>query len=199
LSLLIRWAQRARCQAETPLIVLCRFPGPALSALADASSLLWRLQLRNIHVGDRWLLLADSWEMQTLTGARPFYIAHAMMAFAAAGRTAAAAPVLKGLLHVDMSDVSSPYPEDALTPPLCNALLAFAHSDYAACVEWLVRVRHIAHRCGGSLAQCDLIHLTFTEASKRARQANLVRALVAERIAQKPASHLNRPLQRRLG
>jgi len=29
-SLLIRWAQRARCQAETPLIVLCRFPGPAL-------------------------------------------------------------------------------------------------------------------------------------------------------------------------
>jgi len=30
LSLLIRWAQRARCQAETPLIVLCRFPGPAL-------------------------------------------------------------------------------------------------------------------------------------------------------------------------
>jgi len=30
-SLLIRWAQRARCQAETPLIVLCRFPGPALT------------------------------------------------------------------------------------------------------------------------------------------------------------------------
>jgi hypothetical protein len=31
LSLLIRWAQRARCQAETPLIGLCRFPQPALS------------------------------------------------------------------------------------------------------------------------------------------------------------------------
>jgi hypothetical protein len=29
--LLIRWAQRARRQAETPPIVLCRFPGPALS------------------------------------------------------------------------------------------------------------------------------------------------------------------------
>jgi predicted amidohydrolase YtcJ len=28
--LLIRSAQRASCQAETPLIVLCRFPGPAL-------------------------------------------------------------------------------------------------------------------------------------------------------------------------
>jgi hypothetical protein len=34
-------------------------------------------------------------------------------------------------------------------------------------------VRHIAHRCGGSLAQCDLIHLTFTEAALRARRARL--------------------------
>ena len=31
MSLLIRWAQRARCQAETPLIGLCRFPQPALT------------------------------------------------------------------------------------------------------------------------------------------------------------------------
>ena len=30
LSLLIRWAQRARCQAETPLSVLFRFLRPAL-------------------------------------------------------------------------------------------------------------------------------------------------------------------------
>src|SRR5271166_7187226 len=34
LFLLIRWAQRARCQAETPLIVLCRFPKPALSTIS---------------------------------------------------------------------------------------------------------------------------------------------------------------------
>jgi len=171
---------------------------PDMSALADASSLLWRLQLRNIHVGDRWQLLADSWEMQALTGARPFYVAHAMMAFAAAGRTAAAARVFEGLPHVDASDASSSYPEDALTAPLCNALLAFAYSDYAACVEWLVRVRHIAHRCGGSLAQCDVIHLTLTEAALRADKAPLARALVAERAAQRPASRLNRRLQLRL-
>jgi hypothetical protein len=83
--------------------------------------------------------------------------------------------------------------------PLCKALLAFSRRKYADCVKSLTRVRHIAHRCGGSLAQCDLIHLTFTEASFRARQMNLARALVAERTAQKPASRLNRLLQRRLG
>jgi hypothetical protein len=85
-----------------------------------------------------------------------------------------------------------------LAAPFCEALLAYARQDYAACVEWLVRVRHIADRCGGSLAQCDLIHLTFTEAAFRARKARLARTLVAERAAQKPASRLNQLLQRRL-
>jgi tetratricopeptide (TPR) repeat protein len=172
---------------------------PSMAALADASALLWRLQLRNHHVGERWQLLADSWKMQALTGARPFYVVHAMMAFAAAGRTAAAARVCEELPQVDTSGASSSYPEDALTPPLCKALLAFARGDYAACVEWLVRVWHIANRCGGSLAQCDLIHLTFTEAAMRARQARLASVLVAEREAQKSASRINRQLQQRVG
>jgi hypothetical protein len=60
------------------------------SEIADASALLWRLHLRNIRVGERWQPLADSWEMKTLTDVRSFYIVHAMMAFAAAGREAAA-------------------------------------------------------------------------------------------------------------
>jgi hypothetical protein len=122
-----------------------------------------------------------------------------MMAFAAAGRIAAAARIFEALSLSDTNGASPSLPEDALAPPFCEALLAFARRDYAACVETLVRVRHIAHWCGGSLAQCDLIHLTFTEAALRARRERLARALVAERTAQKPASRLNRLLQQRLG
>ena len=169
-----------------------------MSVLADASALLWRLQLRNVDVGGRWSLLADRWDTQTLAGARPFYAVHAMMAFAAAGRTAAAVHLFDALPHTHASDTSLSLPEEALAPPFCEALLAFARNDYAACVEWLTQVRHIAHRCGGSLAQCDLVHLTFTEAALRARNARLARTLVAERAAQKPASRLNQLLQQRL-
>jgi hypothetical protein len=129
---------------------------------------------------------------------RPFYAVHAMMAFAAAGRTVAAQRIFSALPHVETSGTSWSYPEEALLLPLCKTLIAFAHNDYANCVELLTRVRHIAYRCGGSLAQCDLTHLTFTEAAFRARKANLARALVAERTAQKPVSQLNRVLQRRL-
>ena len=53
-------------------------------------------------------------------------------------------------------------------------------------------------RCCGSLAQCDLIHLTFTEAALRARKDHLARALITERVARKPASQLNRLLRQRL-
>ena len=170
----------------------------SLSVLADASALLWRLQLRNTDVSERWRRLADRWEMQTLASARPFYVAHAMMAFAAAGRVGAAARVFEALPHIDTAAVLPLLPEEALAAPLCQALLAFTRRDYAACIEWLAKVRHIAHRCGGSLAQCDLIHLTFTEAAFRARMARLARALVAERTAKKPASPLNRLLRLRL-
>jgi tetratricopeptide (TPR) repeat protein len=169
-----------------------------MSVLSDASALLWRLRLRSIEVGERWRLLADRWETHALTGARPFYIGHALMAFAATGRSAAAARAMDALRRVQPDSSALQLPEEALALPLSEALLAFAFRDYAACVASLTRVRHIAHRCGGSLAQCDLIHLTFTEAALRAQKAQLARALVAERTAQKPASRLNRRLQQRL-
>ena len=60
------------------------------------------------------------------------------------------------------------------------------------------RSRPIAHRCGGSLAQCDVLHLTYTEAAFRGHKIPLARALVAERLAKKPASRLNRMLLQRL-
>ena len=166
-----------------------------ISALADGSALLWRLKLQGVGLGEHWRLLADRWARHNLANARPFYLLHAMMAFVAAERPAAAMRLAEAL---PVSNGTLP-PEDALAAPLCEALLAFARNDYAVCVEWLQRVRRIAHRCGGSLAQCDVIHLTLTEAALRARKARLARALVAERTARKPASRLNRLLQQRLG
>ena len=174
-------------------------PGAAhMSELADASALLWRLQLRNFRVAERGQSLADRWEMQPWGCARPFYTAHAMMAFAAAGRWATMQRLMGSLPQIDTSSINGSYPEEALMLPLGKALLAFAKGHYAGCVEALRHVRHIAHRCGGSLAQCDLVHLTLTEAALRAHKANLARALVAERTAMKPGSRLNQWLSLRL-
>jgi hypothetical protein len=89
-------------------------------------------------------------------------------------------------------------PEETLARPFCAALLAFARGDYVGSVERLTQVRDLANRCGGSAAQCDVIHLTFTEAALRAQNTRLARALVSERAAQKPDSQLNLRLARRI-
>jgi hypothetical protein len=169
----------------------------AMAALADASALLWRLGLRDIELGSRWKSLADRWETQSLEGARPFYAVHALMAFAAAGRDRVAARVIDALRSPRAP--ASAAAADVVAPPLGEALFAFARRNYAGCIEWIGRVRHLAHQCGGSVAQCDLIHLTLTEAALRARRAPLARALAAERAALKPASRINRLLLRRAG
>ena len=170
-------------------------PADDLPALADASALLWRLMLRSVPTGDRWQRLADRWETRPLAGARPFYPMHAMMAFAATGRAGAAARTLAAL--PDATGVPAA-PEEALVRAFCDALLAFARGDYAASIVRLARVRDIAYRCGGSVAQCDVVHLTLTEAALRAQEMRLARALVAERAAQKPDSRLNRRLAQRI-
>jgi hypothetical protein len=171
---------------------------PDMNTLADASALLWRLSLRGAETADRWRSLADRWALQPLQGARPFYVMHAIIAFAAAGRDAAAEWALGALPHLGGSASSQEVLEDAIAHPLCRALLAFADGAYDTCLEGLGRVRHVSDQCGGSLAQCDLVHLTFIEAAVRAGKVHLARALAAERAAQRPASPLNRRLKRQV-
>src|SRR5690242_7971074 len=117
----------------------------AISELADASALLWRLRLAGLELGERWPQLADLWNSQNITDARPFYIAHAMMAFAEARRIDAVQRVFDLLRHAQTNGVPALRPEETLIAPFCEAVFAFASGDYTTCVERLERVRHIAH------------------------------------------------------
>src|SRR5262249_47194939 len=108
-----------------------------MATLADGSALLWRLQLQDFDVGGRWRLLADRWAMHNLADARPFYVVHAMMAFVAGGRPAAAMRFAEALPSTHGDEASLLPPEDAIAAPLCEALLAFARGDYPVSVQWL--------------------------------------------------------------
>jgi hypothetical protein len=64
-SLLIRRPQRAHCQAETPLIVLCRFPRPALGT-EDARPVASFVRLKPLHLCDMIEAEADESEFFAL-------------------------------------------------------------------------------------------------------------------------------------
>ncbi len=173
-------------------------PHSAVSSLVDASALLWRLDISGLNLGARWQHLADVWQGKSLAGRRAFTLVHAVMAFSATGREQLSAETAE-LLRQDAATQLANIEDDLkLAVPLAEALQAFARGDYLRAVDRINAVRSLANRCGGSVAQCDVIHLTLTEAAIRSRRESLALALTAERSARKPESPLNQWLFARI-
>ena len=177
-------------------------PEPAVFALAlvDATALLWRLHLEGIAVGDRWESVAHNWEQRVDVerGHYAFNDVHAMLSFAATGRSAAASR-----LQVDLQSTAI---EGAaghgmmareVGLPLAHAIRGYARGDFATSAGVIDEVRGRAHRFGGSHAQRDLLSLTLIDAATRAGRHDLARHVLNERIVHKPTAWSDR-LQRRI-
>jgi tetratricopeptide (TPR) repeat protein len=167
------------------------------NGLVDASALLWRLQLRGSGSLRRWREVTGLWMRQRSMGNRAFDLVHAVMALAASKQHARARRLAKRLKGDTMLRARSGTEELALAEPLIAAIMSFCRGDYDGAVESISAIRIAADRCGGSVAQCDLIHLTLIEAALRGERKRLARTLAAERAVRKPASGLNSWLKAR--
>jgi tetratricopeptide (TPR) repeat protein len=160
--------------------------------MIDASALLWRLHLRGVDVGDRWETLADHWTPHIDAGNYVFNDVHAAMAFVGSARPKA----LHALLEAQRAAMQDGGDNASFTAEVGHsatlAIQAFGDGDYASAVQRLRAIRSIAHRFGGSHAQRDVLDLTLIEASLRAGNHALARALTAERAAVRPSSPLTR-------
>lgn len=153
--------------------------------LVDAAALLWRLHLRGADVGDRWTALADAYAGQP-HGQYAFDDAHAMLAFAAAGREAEAQETLSAMTAaIDAPGDNALFTRE-VGLPVARAIHAFGHGDYATSVDLLRGVRSRSAVFGGSHAQRDLLDLTLIAAAGRSGNASLERALLAERAQALP-------------
>jgi tetratricopeptide (TPR) repeat protein len=159
--------------------------------MLDATALLWRLELRGGDAGGRWAELADAWEAKAEDAYYVFNDMHAMMAFVAEGRVAAAARLLAAQERRAEAGGANAMMVKDVGLPVCRAINAFGRGDYRTAVELLLPVRPIAHRFGGSHAQRDVLSLTLLEAAIRGGQGRLARALAAERTELKPSSPFN--------
>jgi hypothetical protein len=159
--------------------------------LIDASSMLWRLTLRGINVGDRWEQVANRWQQSGQPGLYAFNDVHMTMALLGAERRAAANDVLASLDEAarGLDDNARFSAEVGL--PAAVAFVAYADGDFASCAARLRRIRGISHRFGGSHAQRDVIDLTLIEAAIRAGDHALARGLATERAALRHESPLS--------
>ena len=154
--------------------------------MLDASALLWRLHLNGIDVGERWDELAGIYEKDGEDGFYAFNDMHAMMAFAGAGRTSAAAARLNAIDKAAEGSGTNGMMNREVGRPLVRAIDAFGRERYSEAVDLLMPVRYRAYVFGGSHAQRDVVHRTLIEAALRAGDNALALALANERVVLKP-------------
>jgi hypothetical protein len=154
--------------------------------MLDAAALLWRLHLQRLDVGARWSALADTYEETAEDGFYAFNDMHAMMAFAATGRRAAATRLLSAVDAAARGAGTNAAMTRQVGLAIVRAIDAFGRERYDDVVALLLPVRYRAHAFGGSHAQRDVVHRTLLEAAFRSGQRTLARALAVERTSLKP-------------
>ena len=164
----------------------------------NAASMLLRLELRGVVVGDRWAELADKAEARIGDWLSPFTLPHRMMALAAAGRWAAAERMLEALREAarpssNRAGTAAPVLRDAAVP-VCEAVLAHRRGDFAGAVAAMRPALGVAHRLGGSHAQQDVLEQLFLDAAMRAGAEDDARMLLERVAGRHPV-----PPERRIG
>jgi tetratricopeptide (TPR) repeat protein len=164
-----------------------RRPSSIAGNLHDSISLLWRLELAGVNVGERWRPFAaiarDRLDRQALL----FHAAHLAMALAGAGEWATAERQLGMLRERAPRDRTGLV--GAVLIPLIEGLHAFATGDYRSVIEKIEPVRARIVELGGSRAQRDVFHDTLLEGCFRAGDAGRAWRWLAERVARRPDAY----------
>jgi tetratricopeptide (TPR) repeat protein len=145
-------------------------------SLCNDISLLARLELAGVEVGDRWDAAAAVVREQAGGSVLAFVDAHYALALGEI-------PPLErggttGRVH------------DSVGRAACEAAVAWRHRDHARVVEQLAPARKELWRIGGSHAQRDLFVLMLLDSARKSGNGELAKMLLAERHALRPAGRL---------
>ena len=163
-----------------------RYTAPKLSDDAtldrvDAASLLWRLELAGVDVGDRWASVASTWMAHVDDHLLAFNDLHCAFAAARSPEPDHAVRLRQSLDEYErMGSGENRQVTSEIGRRLIDGALAFAAGDYRRAVEAIQPVRNDAARIGGSHAQRDVINRTLIAAAQRSGQRSLAGALLAE-------------------
>lgn len=167
--------------------------GDVSMGLLDVTSLLWRLRLLGVPVGDRFAALAQPWraKLDEEPGYYAFNDFHAALTFAAAGDRDALEAIRVAMRRAaETGTGSNRLMAAAVGVPLLDALVDYANERYRPAADRLIEVRDIAQRFGGSHAQRDLLTLLLVDAAQRAGDRATARYYLNERLTSKPSSGL---------
>ena len=146
--------------------------------LQNVASLLMRLELRGINVGDRWQVIADISADRTNDHANPFSSAHDAMALAAVGNFAAIDALVANMHAFGTNRGTLGHVTTALGIPLVKAMAAHRKHEYEKVIELLWPVRRDLYQVGGSHAQRDVFYQVLVDAAMQINKTTLLSVLM---------------------
>ncbi|KAM4676943.1 tetratricopeptide repeat protein 38 [Discoglossus pictus] len=178
------------------------FTSESMLDVVDNSSMLYRLQMEGVNIGDRWKKLIPVTKKHTQDHVLIFNDLHFLMSSIGSKDHETTNLLMESLQEVAKSPGEN-HQHSMITNigfPLCQALIEFDNGNYARAVELIHPIRYQIPDIGGSHAQRDifnqvLIHAAINSNSKC--HQNLARCLLVERDAMRPNSPLTERLMRK--
>jgi tetratricopeptide (TPR) repeat protein len=159
--------------------------------ITNATALLWRFEQEGIDPGERWVELAEHSAERAGEHVMAFADVHYMQAMASVDDRDAARELARTAgEYAGREDETQAGVMRAAGQAICEAILAYREGDPGRAVDVLLPVRGEIRRIGGSHAQRDVFHQMLIEAAIRADRLPLARALLSERLHQRPTSRL---------
>jgi tetratricopeptide (TPR) repeat protein len=154
---------------------------------ANAVSLLWRLELRGIDVGDRWQDVAEHVAGRTQEHVQPFLDVHYLYTLARAGRTAAVNELLTSMAaHAEAADPLVRPTLVEVAVPLARGIAAYSVGDFEAAYQDLARATPRLQEIGGSHAQRDLFLQVWLDVLVRSGRAGEALQMLRKRAEARP-------------
>lgn len=153
--------------------------------VANAASLLSRLELDGVDVGDRWEELAVLAERRATDGCLAFADLHYMLALCGGAREAAAAALIARMRATRRQAGEA---EAVIARPglhLAEGLQAFAGGEYSSAWMHLRAGRAELQSIGGSHAQRDVFDRITIEAALRGGYMDAAESLIRDRMARR--------------
>lgn len=159
--------------------------------IANATSLLMRLELEGVDVAQRWVELADFSEKRIDDGCAVFTDLHYMLALAGANRDEAKTEITARFARdaVQAGDMQERFGDPGQA--VMAGLNAFSEGRYNDAFLNLAAARPTMQTIGGSHAQRDVFERMTIDAGLRAGRAEQAETILAERLAQR-AGHEDR-------
>ena len=160
----------------------------------NAASMLFRLTLLGVDVGERWTELADKAEGRIGDCLSPFTLPHWMMALVHTGRFQTAEAFLAALDRTAAGTGTIAELVRRYARPVSAAVLAHGRGRHHEAVELMRPALGGMYRLGGSHAQQDVLEQLFADAAVKAGAKADVRLMVERLCGRHPL-----PPERRIG